>query len=93
LIAPRDHRKLFWRYLWQLIKLRRAGKIRSVLEVLLRTVPTAHHLIVWGRELLHDHAGLTSALLADLPSAPTVAPGAHPVGSSDAELSWPALGR
>jgi len=77
-----DHRRLFWRYLWQLIKLRRAGKIRSVLEVLLRTVPTAHHLIVWARELLHDHAGLTPALLADLPSAPTVAPGAHPVMES-----------
>jgi hopanoid C-2 methylase len=48
-----DHRKLFWRYLWQLIKLRQTGKIGSVLEPLLRTVPIAHHLVVWGRELAH----------------------------------------
>src|SRR5262249_25833927 len=69
-----NHRKLFWRYLWRLIKLRRAGKIHSVLDVLLRTVPTAHHLIAWARELLHDHAELVPTLVPDLQSASTLEP-------------------
>jgi hypothetical protein len=50
------YRRHFWRYLGALIHLRVQGKIASVLEVLLRTTPNAHHLIEWGRSLLADGA-------------------------------------
>jgi radical SAM superfamily enzyme YgiQ (UPF0313 family) len=48
------YRRLFWRYAADLAKLRWRGRIRSFLEVLLRTTPMAHHLIEWGRILLRD---------------------------------------
>jgi radical SAM superfamily enzyme YgiQ (UPF0313 family) len=67
-----DYRDEFWRYLWRLIQLRRQGRIHSVLEVLLRTVPNAHHLIQWARILLED---TEQAAVDDRPAqAPTPAP-------------------
>jgi radical SAM superfamily enzyme YgiQ (UPF0313 family) len=49
-----DYRKLYWRYLWKAIKLRLRGKIPSVLDVLFRVLPTAHHLIAWNRAYLEN---------------------------------------
>lgn len=74
-----DHRRLFWNYLWQLVKLQRAGNIPSALEVLLRTVPVMRHLIVWGRELGRGHAEFDTAVLPQFPAGRAIAPVARPV--------------
>ncbi len=50
-----DYRSQFWRFLALLVRLRLQGRIKSVLEVLLRATPEAHHLITWARQL-SDHA-------------------------------------
>ena len=49
---------LFWRYLGFLAKLRLQGRIASVIEVTLRTVPMAYHLIEWGRLLREERAAM-----------------------------------
>ncbi len=49
-------RRLFWRYVRRIRQLKREGRIASVLEALLRTVPNARHLIVWGERLLVEAA-------------------------------------
>src|SRR5262249_39837531 len=46
-----DYRKHFWKFFGGLVALRLRGRIASVLEVLLRVTPDAHHLIEWGRRL------------------------------------------
>jgi len=45
-------RRHFWRFAWDLLRLRRTGRIGSALEILLRDAPHAHHLIQWGRHAL-----------------------------------------
>jgi radical SAM superfamily enzyme YgiQ (UPF0313 family) len=47
-----DYKKLYWRYLWKAVKLRLRGKIPSLLDVMFRVLPTAHHLIMWERAYL-----------------------------------------
>jgi hypothetical protein len=47
-----DYKKHYWRYLWKAIKLRLRGKIPSILDVMFRVLPTAHHLIMWERAYL-----------------------------------------
>ena len=45
----------FWRFFFDVARLKAAGRIESFLEVLLRCAPDAHHLITWGRVLLEEH--------------------------------------
>jgi radical SAM superfamily enzyme YgiQ (UPF0313 family) len=47
-----DYKKYYWRYLWKALKLRLRGKIPSILDVMFRVLPTAHHLILWERAYL-----------------------------------------
>jgi radical SAM superfamily enzyme YgiQ (UPF0313 family) len=47
-----DYKSRFWKYLWKAFKLRIRGKIPSILDVLFRVLPTAHHLIMWERAYL-----------------------------------------
>ena len=54
--ADSEERREFWRFVTGLLRLRSAGAIESVLEVLLRVPPNTHHLIGWGRTLREDHA-------------------------------------
>ncbi len=49
-----DYREHFWRFLLRLVELRLQGRIGSILEVLLRVTPNAHHLITWARILLRE---------------------------------------
>ncbi|MGH7286523.1 MAG: radical SAM protein, partial [Myxococcota bacterium] len=44
-----EERREFWRFVAGVLRLRRAGKLASALEVLLRVPPNTHHLITWGR--------------------------------------------
>jgi len=53
-------RRDFWRFVRELIRLRRRGTIHSVVEELLIVVPLAYHLIMWGRTLLADNQASTS---------------------------------
>jgi radical SAM superfamily enzyme YgiQ (UPF0313 family) len=52
----RGHRRQFWGFLRDLVRLRLQGRIHSILEVLLRVTPNAYHLITWGENLLRSHA-------------------------------------
>jgi hopanoid C-2 methylase len=45
------YRWQFWRFAARLLVLRCRGRVGSFLEVLLRVVPNAHHLIEWARRL------------------------------------------
>jgi radical SAM superfamily enzyme YgiQ (UPF0313 family) len=47
-----DYKKRIWKYLWKAFKLRIRGKIPSLLDVMFRVLPTAHHLITWERAYL-----------------------------------------
>jgi radical SAM superfamily enzyme YgiQ (UPF0313 family) len=49
-----DYKKLFWGFLWKAFKLRIRGKIPSLMDVMFRVMPTAHHLIMWERAYLAD---------------------------------------
>lgn len=49
------HRREFWRFAALLLKLRRAGRIRSFLEVFLRAAPQAYHLITWAERIRQEH--------------------------------------
>jgi hypothetical protein len=49
------HRGEFWRFASLLMKLRRTGRIRSFLEVFLRTTPQAFHLITWAERIRQEH--------------------------------------
>ncbi|HEY8430434.1 MAG TPA: B12-binding domain-containing radical SAM protein [Sandaracinaceae bacterium] len=61
-------RREYWKFLAALVRLRAQGKIASVLEVLLRVTPNAHHLITWARTLLEDHErGLRSPVVEPEP--------------------------
>ncbi|MSP60836.1 MAG: DUF4070 domain-containing protein [Myxococcales bacterium] len=51
-----DYRRLFWRFVWQAVRLRVRGKIPSLLDVLFKVVPTAHHLIRWSERYLAQFA-------------------------------------
>ena len=51
-----EERREFWRFVGGVLRLRRAGKLASALEVLLRVPPNTHHLIAWGSTLREDHA-------------------------------------
>jgi radical SAM superfamily enzyme YgiQ (UPF0313 family) len=53
-IRSPDRRHL-WRFWATLIRLRLQGRIGSVLEILLRDAPHAHHLVEWGRQALRQH--------------------------------------
>ena len=50
-------RREFWKFVLAVLQLRLRGRVASVLEVVLRATPNAHHLIAWGHELIahHDH--------------------------------------
>ena len=49
-----DYKKLYWKFLWKALKLRLRGKIPSMLDVMFRVLPTAHHLIAWNRAYLEN---------------------------------------
>jgi hopanoid C-2 methylase len=53
-----SYRLHFWQFLGELVRLRREGKIRSVVEMAMRVAPHAHHLITWANELLAGQAHL-----------------------------------
>ena len=59
-----DYKKYYWRYLWKAIKLRLRGKIPSVLDVMFRVLPTAHHLIAWNRAYLENMARIPEPVAA-----------------------------
>jgi hypothetical protein len=47
---------LFRKYLWTAIKLRVTGKIPSLIDVIFKAVPPAHHLIRWNQAYLANQA-------------------------------------
>ena len=51
-----DYKRLLWRFLWKAFTLRIRGKIPSILDVMFRVLPTAHHLIAWNRAYLKNLA-------------------------------------
>ncbi len=61
-----DYKKLYWRFVWKALKLRLRGKIPSMLDVMFRVLPTAHHLIAWNRAYLEN--------MARIPEPAAVAP-------------------
>jgi radical SAM superfamily enzyme YgiQ (UPF0313 family) len=61
-----DYKKHYWRYLWKAIKLRLRGKIPSVLDVMFRVLPTAHHLIAWNRAYLENMARIPEPAVAEV---------------------------
>ncbi len=68
-----DYRKLSWKFLWKALRLRARGKIPSILDVVFRVIPTAHHLIEWNRHYLAKFVRIeeTPALAPpQLPRAP-----------------------
>jgi hypothetical protein len=42
------------------MRLSREGKIRSAMEVVMRTTPHAHRIITWGSDIVHGRAQLDS---------------------------------
>jgi hypothetical protein len=57
--AEPEERREFWKFVRDVVRLRREGRLASVLEVLLRVTPNAHHLITWGKTLALNHAKAT----------------------------------
>lgn len=62
-----DYKKLYWRFLWKALRLRVRGKIPSMLDIMFRVVPTAHHLIAWNRAYLSKLALPEPAAVEALP--------------------------
>jgi radical SAM superfamily enzyme YgiQ (UPF0313 family) len=60
-VLTADYRRLLWRFLWRALGLRLRGRIPSMLDVLFRVVPTAHHLILWNRHYLAEFVPLPAA--------------------------------
>ena len=58
-----SYKAVFWRYLAALIKLRLQGRIHSILEVMLRTVPFGVHFVEWGRDLTEDRRDVDLSVL------------------------------
>lgn len=65
-----DYRRLFWRFVWDAVRLRLTGKIPSILDALFKVVPTAHHLIEWNRAYISNFARLPEPALPALPALP-----------------------
>jgi hypothetical protein len=55
-VARSHYRAEYLRWCADLVRLRREGKIRSALEVILKATPHAHHLITWGSDVVHGRA-------------------------------------
>ena len=58
-----EYRKLFWRFVWEALRLRLRGKLPSILDALFKVIPTAHHLITWNHAYLSSFAQLDLATL------------------------------
>jgi hypothetical protein len=53
-VKARERRE-FWTFVVAVVKLRLRGRVASVLEIVLRVTPNAHHLITWGERLREDY--------------------------------------
>jgi hopanoid C-2 methylase len=54
-------RREFWKFVAAVVTLRLRGRVASVLEIVLRVTPNAHHLITWGDRLREDHERMTTS--------------------------------
>lgn len=79
-VLTADYRRLLWRFLWRALGLRLRGRIPSMLDVLFRVVPTAHHLIMWNRHYLAEFVPLPASGESTTAEAAT-APPASPIVS------------
>ena len=78
-----SYRRHFWRYLRDLVALRLRGCDIRLLEVVLQSVPNAHHLIEWGRRLVEesDAADAARANVEEL-ELPVNEPAGAPAGQT-----------
>jgi len=81
-IGTADYKPVLWKFLWRAAQLRAQGKIPSMLDVMFRVVPTAHHLIHWNRKYLTQFvlggSVVEDAAAASRPHAvPATAPPVH----------------
>jgi hypothetical protein len=77
------HRTQFWQFLGLLVRLRLQGRIKSILEVLLRVAPHAYHLIAWGERVSHATPRTIRRLLTI-----SSAPGSYFSSHATAASSW-----
>jgi hopanoid C-2 methylase len=51
-----DYRAIFWRFAWEVARLRISGGLPSALDVIMRVGPGSHHLIHWARDIADQAA-------------------------------------
>ena len=62
-----DYRAVFWRFAWEVARLRMFGGLPSALDVIMRVGPGSHHLIHWARAIA-DQAEVEFPEVTPLPA-------------------------